>query len=88
MRDYLVYWDQGDSLAEVDSFVLADNTAYLTRQHTEIGLTIGQYYRFYVIARNDAGYSEKSSVITLVAADVNSEPLNLRTTYQDEITIA
>jgi hypothetical protein len=50
-------------------------------------LTIGQYYRFYVIARNDAGLSDKSSIITLVAADVNSEPLNFRTTYQDEKTI-
>jgi hypothetical protein len=40
-------------------------------------LTMSTYYRFYVISRNDAGQSEKSEIITLLAADVNSEPLNL-----------
>jgi hypothetical protein len=87
IRDYIVYWDAGDSLLAEDDFVEADHTAYLTTQHTEFDLTMGQYYRFYVIARNDAGMSEKSSIITLLAADVLSEPLNLQTTFQDESTI-
>jgi hypothetical protein len=77
VRDYLVYWDQGEPTLALEDFYQADYSAYLTTEHTELSLTMSTHYRFYVIARNDAGLSEKSEVITLLAADVNSEPLNL-----------
>lgn len=48
---------------------------------------MGYYYRFYVISRNDAGLSNPSSIITLLAANVITESLNLRITYQDEQSI-
>ena len=38
-------------------------------------------------AQNDAGYSDFSSVIRLLVAIVNTEPLSLRMTYQDELSI-
>jgi Flp pilus assembly protein TadG len=37
-----------------------------------------------VLADNDAGFSTMSETIRLLAADVNSAPLNLRTVYQDQ----
>jgi hypothetical protein len=48
VRDYLVYWDQGDSMLADELFVLADHTAYLTRIHEQAELTNGQHYRFWV----------------------------------------
>jgi hypothetical protein len=45
---------------------------------------MGYYYRFYVISRNDAGLSNPSEIIRLLAAGVITESLNLRITYQDE----
>lgn len=55
VRDYLIYWDAGDDTLPVDDFTQADHTTYLTKEHTEPDLTMSAYYRFYVIARNDAG---------------------------------
>jgi hypothetical protein len=56
-------------------FVKVDETTYLTQQYTKNNLVIGQYYRFWVVARNDAGLSLSSPVIKLLAATVNSEPI-------------
>jgi hypothetical protein len=88
VRDYLVYWDTGDDQITEDSFVEADHTSYQTQEHTEFNLQIGTYHRFFVIARNDAGISERSGTIRLKACEVNSEPLDLHTTFQDETTIS
>lgn len=87
VRDYLIYWDEGNTDSSVTDFVLSDHTSYSTLEHIQSGLTMGTYYRFWVKARNDAGVSERSETITLLAATFNTEPLNLRTTYQDEQTI-
>lgn len=63
------------------NFVLAEHTSYMSTQHIQNNLITGQQYRFWVLARNDAGYSERSEIITLLAATVSSAPQNLYTVY-------
>jgi hypothetical protein len=46
------------------------------------------YYRFWVVARNDAGISDRSVTLTVLSAIETSEPLVLSTTYQDEYRVA
>ena len=85
--DYAVYWDGGDSNLLPSQFIEAHDTTYNITSFTETQLTKGSYYRFAVQAQNDAGYSDFSSVIRLLVAIVNTEPLSLRMTYQDELSI-
>lgn len=46
------------------------------------------YYRFFTLARNDAGVSPRSDTITLLAATENSEVTGLECSYQDEYMIS
>lgn len=86
--DYLVYWDSGNSFLPVESFALAHETTYLTRIHEQSGLNKGNYYRFWVTARNDAGESQKSTVLLMLTSTVPSKPLSLECTFQDEHVIS
>ncbi len=88
VTDYKVYFDQGNSLLAKQLFVEAESTTYLSRQHRQSNLTKGNWYRFYVVAVNDAGLSEPSDTISLLAATVNDEPIDLRTILQTETVIS
>jgi hypothetical protein len=48
---------------------------------------MGTHYRIFIRARNDAGLSNPSAVLRLLAGVVPSAPLNFITVYQDEHTI-
>jgi hypothetical protein len=88
VRDFQVYWDEGDDTLPEDLFTLADDSTYLSQVHTQDSLTTSNYYRFWVVARNDAGISDRSVTLTVLAAIETSEPLGLSTTYQDEYRVA
>ena len=49
-------------------------TGVTSTAHTETGLLAGSSYKFRVSARNSVGYSTPSSVLTIVAATVPSQP--------------
>lgn len=85
--DYAVYWDGGNANLPLSQFTEAHDTTYNLTTFTESDLTKGSYYRFAVQAQNDAGHSDFSSIIRLLSAVVNTEPLDLRMTYQDELSI-
>lgn len=87
IRDYQLYWDNGSPTTLVADFTELINTSYLTRVHQQSGLTMGTHYRIFVRARNDAGLSNPSAVLRLLAGVVPSVPLNLASVYQDERTI-
>lgn len=87
VRDYQLYWDAGNGAMLVADFTELINTSYLTRVHQQPGLILGTHYRVFVRTRNDAGLSNPSAVLRLLAGVVPSSPLNLITAYQDEHTI-
>lgn len=49
-------------------------TGVSSTSHTETGLTEGTSYKFRLRARNSVGFSSYSSVITIVAATIPSQP--------------
>ena len=77
--DYKVEMDDDN-----DGFYSVVATGFASTSHTETGLSAGSSYKFRVSARNSVGYSTPSSVLTIVAATVPSQPSAPTTTLNGE----
>lgn len=61
--DYTIYYDQSTGIWI--TLATGVTTTYYT---TNVTITSGREYQFIIVARNDVGYSQNSSVISIVAA--------------------
>lgn len=80
ISEYLIWYAEGPS-DFTELTVVEQATSYTAEQ-----LTAGSEYRFYVQAKNAAGYSPASNVISVIAASVPATPA-APTTAQDSTNI-
>ena len=79
MIDYKVEMDDNN-----DGVYSTVATGVTSTAHTETGLSAGSSYKFRISARNSVGYSPASSVLTIVAATIPSQPSAPTTTLNGE----
>ena len=75
ISEYLLWYAEGSATEFTELAVVSQATSYTADQ-----LTAGAEYRFYVQARNAAGYSTASNIITAIAASVPAAPAAPTTT--------
>jgi hypothetical protein len=75
---YKLLWDNGDGAAV--SFIELTLTTALATSHTIVGITEGASYRFTVQAENIYGESAASTIATIRASGVPSQPPEVVTT--------
>ena len=75
ISEYLLWYAEGSATEFKELAVVLMATSYTADQ-----LTAGAEYRFYVQARNAAGYSTASNIITAIAASVPATPAAPTTT--------
>lgn len=56
-------------------------TTYYT---TNITITSGREYQFQIVARNSIGFSQNSTAITIVAAQVPDQPISISTQINND----